>query len=62
MRSFLNPLLAIIVTLSAGLSATFAQTPVELGKVDWGRDFEAAKKKSAATGKPIFAQFQEVPG
>ncbi len=40
----------------------YAQTPVELGKVHWGRDLDAAKKKSAATGKPIFVQFQEVPG
>ena len=28
----------------------------------WGRDFDAALKKSARTGKPVFAFFQEVPG
>lgn len=35
---------------------------IEIGKVDWTRDLAAAKKKSKATGKPIFLQFQEVPG
>lgn len=37
-------------------------TPVEIGMVKWGRDFETAKKTSAATGKPMLLLFQEVPG
>ena len=34
----------------------------ELGSVAWKRNLEEAKKLSAETGKPIFVQFQEVPG
>ncbi|MDA8563184.1 thioredoxin family protein [Mariniblastus sp.] len=34
----------------------------ELGNVAWGRDLNAAKAKSAETGKPILLLFQEVPG
>ena len=34
----------------------------ELGRVAWGRDVDAAKVKSAQTGKPILLLFQEVPG
>jgi len=34
----------------------------ELGNVGWGRDLDAAKAKSAETGKPILLLFQEVPG
>ena len=41
---------------------TQAQETVELGKVKWNRDLEAAKALSAKTGKPMFVQFQEVPG
>ena len=37
-------------------------TPVELGKVKWGRDLAAAKTTSSRTGKPILVLFQEVPG
>ena len=38
------------------------QTQVELGQVNWNRDLDAAKKLSSETGKPLFVQFQEVPG
>lgn len=34
----------------------------ELGQVNWGRDLDDAKAKSAASGKPILVLFQEVPG
>lgn len=34
----------------------------ELGQVNWGRDLDAAKAKSAQSGKPILVLFQEVPG
>ncbi len=43
-------------------SSLNGQSPVELGQVNWGRDLEAAKKLSTQTGKPLFVQFQEVPG
>lgn len=34
----------------------------ELGIVRWGRDFEAAKRASRNSGKPMFVLFDEVPG
>lgn len=37
-------------------------TPVELGKVDWLRDFDQAKAQAAKSGKPILLLFDEVPG
>lgn len=37
------------------------ETP-ELGMVVWGRDLDAAQEISRKTGKPIFLQFQEIPG
>lgn len=36
--------------------------PIEIGLVDWGRDFEAASRDSEASGKPLLVLFQEVPG
>ena len=36
--------------------------PVELGKVHWIRDLELAQKLATESGKPLFVQFQEVPG
>jgi hypothetical protein len=35
---------------------------VELGDVDWHRDFEEAKAEAERTGKPMFVLFTEVPG
>ena len=43
-------------------SATMGQNPVELGAVQWNRNLENAKAASVETGKPLFVQFQEVPG
>ena len=36
--------------------------PIEAGKVNWGRNLEAALASSQQTGKPVFALFQEIPG
>lgn len=36
--------------------------PVEIGKVAWGRDLDAALERSATTQKPVLVLFQEVPG
>ena len=36
--------------------------PVEVGQVEWLRDLDQALEQSSATGKPVFALFQEVPG
>ncbi|MEL7496628.1 MAG: hypothetical protein AAFN77_03400 [Planctomycetota bacterium] len=35
---------------------------IETGKVSWSRDFRSAQQESKITGKPIFLQFQEIPG
>jgi hypothetical protein len=58
-------ILAILCVLAAGAAAYGGQTPanpVEVGDVRWGRDFEAALARSAATGKPVLVLFQEIPG
>lgn len=36
--------------------------PVEVGDVDWSRDYTGALERSKSTGKPLFLLFQEVPG
>ena len=37
-------------------------TPVELGRVRWERDFEAALKRARKDQRPVLVLFQEVPG
>jgi hypothetical protein len=44
------------------LAVELQDQTVELGHVRWQRDLAAAQKVSAETGKPLFVQFQEVPG
>lgn len=51
----------LAVTGANAQSRTIPDTP-ELGDVKWQRDHQAALSESAGTGKPVFAQFQEVPG
>ena len=36
--------------------------PVELGKVNWGRDFDKGLSNAKKVEKPVFLLFQEVPG
>lgn len=45
-----------------GLLPVDATQPEELGKVNWLRDYEAGLAQSAASQKPVFLLFQEVPG
>jgi len=53
----------IVLTLCATAHASHTgQNPVEVGDVYWGRDFDAALKMSAESGKPVLVLFQEVPG
>ncbi len=47
--------------LAIGITRSWA-APIEVGKVDWGRDYEAALAASKKTKKPILILFQEVPG
>lgn len=39
-----------------------SDNPQELGDVEWGRDLDAAFEVSKGSGKPVFVQFQEIPG
>lgn len=43
-------------------TTTRANTPKELGQVEWGRDFDAVLATARTTHKPVFVLFQEVPG
>ncbi len=54
--------LALSALLMSALSCSSEPTPVEIGKVAWKRDFEAALGESKESGKPVFLLFQEVPG
>ena len=55
--------LTLVVAALFQTNISFSQTtPVELGQVKWNRDLEKAKAASKQTGKPLFVQFQEVPG
>jgi len=39
-----------------------ASQPIELGRVRWGREREAALAQARRSGKPLVLLFQEVPG
>ena len=53
----------MVLAISAAAYADLSpQNPVEVGDVRWGRDFDAALKKSAESGKPVLVLFQEIPG
>ncbi len=62
-----SPILALAALL-LGISQAGCQpqphseNPVEVGKVTWGRDYEAAIASSKKSGKPLCVLFQEVPG
>jgi len=49
-------------TAANNLSAETTKYPVEAGPAKFLRDHDAAIEKSKASGKPVFAFFQEVPG
>jgi hypothetical protein len=36
--------------------------PIEIGLVNWSRDFDGALERSRRDGKPVLVLFQEVPG
>ena len=48
--------------LGVFLAAPQDPIPTELGAVEWHRDFDAARKLSQESGKPMLLLFQEVPG
>ena len=43
-------------------AAALQDNPVEVGEVNWHRDYQAALVSSRESGKPVFLFFQEVPG
>ena len=53
-------ILTVLLLATQGVAA--ADNPIEVGAVHWGRDLDQALKTSAATGRPVFVLFQEVPG
>lgn len=54
--------LLYFATVLLSFQAHAAANPVEVGEVEWGRDYEQALEKAKESGKPIFLLFQEVPG
>lgn len=48
--------------LSITLLQAPAESPAELGRVNWGRDLDAALKSSRRDERPLLLLFQEVPG
>ncbi|MEM6370140.1 MAG: VPGUxxT family thioredoxin-like (seleno)protein, type 2 [Myxococcota bacterium] len=50
-------LMFALMTLSS-----VVQTPPELGTVAWQRDYDAARREAARSGKPLLILFDEVPG
>lgn len=62
MTSRLNRL-GLIVLLTPGVVAAMeASRPIELGRVDWLRDFDQGRSHARQTSKPIILLFDEVPG
>jgi Thioredoxin-like len=60
---FFSRITVVFVVFSLGCESHLqAANPVEVGKVTWGRDYDAAVKAAKDSGKPIFLLFQEVPG
>lgn len=56
-------LLLISTQVESNAGSLFgSDTPKELGRIEWMRNYEDAQARSAAEGKPIFLLFQEVPG
>jgi hypothetical protein len=54
---------AILTIVSASCEPqAVSENPVAVGKVRWGRDYQAALTTAKSSGKPIFLLFQEVPG
>ena len=47
---------------SMGSTADDPERHVEMGKVDWDRYFEAARKIAKRNRKPLFVLFQEIRG
>lgn len=53
---------SLILTIAATSLSPVDTLPVELGKVPWLRDYDAALAEAKKSGKPLLLLFQEVPG
>jgi len=53
---------ACVALLGAARVLGAEATPAELGRVPWGRDYDAAVKQARENGKPLLLMFSEVPG
>lgn len=62
MFRFLSPLLVLAALAFVLVARPSDGSPIEIGKVEWGRDLDVALATSKETGKPVFLLFQEVPG
>jgi len=61
-RHLLNNLKIATFVACVITPALYAETPVELGTINWSRNFDEAIARSKADDKPILILFQEVPG
>jgi hypothetical protein len=48
--------------LALACAQELRSVPVELGRVAWQRDHDAAFAAARGSGKPVLLFFQEVPG
>ena len=55
-------MLALLAVSLLSCSSTPLDQPVELGRVQWERNFPKGLARAKRTGKPIMLIFQEVPG
>ncbi len=55
-------LAAGIVAMAALGDETLPKQPVELGMVNWRRNYDEAAAEAKRAGKPLLILFQEVPG
>ena len=62
MRIGIIAILIVLLVSSAASGGDKVENPVEVGDVDWGRDFDASLQRSAEEGKPVLVLFQEIPG
>lgn len=51
-----------VLSLSCMNLTSLGDEPVELGRVSWGRDLDAALVRAESSKKPVLLLFQEIPG
>ncbi len=59
MKTLISFYYASILSL---FSVTFAQNEIEWGNVRWNNNYYNGKDSALAKNKPVFLQFNEVPG